>query len=302
MSRKRRRKSLWLERAEYVFYRATRVILRFVSVDRARWLGRWLGGLASRVFRSRTRLATANLKRTFPDRSGPECDAIARGCWRHFSGEIVVYVRDLDQSAEEVARGLDLAGREHLQRALARGKGLIVYSAHFGNWESAIAILPSFGLPFTVVARALDNELIERDARRGRERAVKVVHRQEAARELVAALKKREGVVMLPDQAVLPREGLLVPFLGRPAWTTTAPARLAIHFGAPLLGIFCLPEAGRIRVELQPPIIVEDLPEAERNEEFVTRLINDVISQMIRRHPQYWLWLHDRWKRAPETS
>jgi len=296
-----RKKSLWIQWIEYVVYRVMALVLRFLSVEQTRRLGEWTGALACRLFPSRTRVAVRNLAATFPAKSERECDEIATRCWRHFSGEILVYVRELDKSAEEVAGDLDLVGKEHLEKALGKNRGLIVYSAHFGNWETAVAILPTFGLPFTAVARPLDNELIDRDARKGRERAVKVVPRREAARALVGALKKREGVVVLPDQAVFPHEGLVVPFLGRPAWTTSSPARMALHFGAPILGVFCVPERGRTRVELQLPILPDELSASERNEEFVTLRINDAISAIILRYPEYWLWMHDRWKRAPDA-
>jgi KDO2-lipid IV(A) lauroyltransferase len=107
---------------------------------------------------------------------------------------------------------------------------------------------------------------------------------------------------MLPDQAVLPREGVLVPFLGRPAWTTPAPAKLAVRRGSTIVFVFCIPHETRHRLEFEEPIRVDRLTEEERDPVALTTRINDVISRRIATRPDLWLWMHDRWKGTGESE
>ena len=300
--KKKRHKSWLALRLELLVYKGIQLVLRLMPLRLVRLVGRILGALSSRIFSRRTRLAVGNVRTTFPERKPEAHQEIVAECWRHFCAELLIYIRSLNLPAATIASGIEVVGRDLFDSVRALDKGVIVYSAHFGSWESAITVLPTLGLPFTVVARALDNELIDRDVVRGRERAVRIVNRRRAARDLIGALRKGEGVVVLPDQAVLPREGAVVPFLGRPAWTMTAPARLALKFGAPMIGCFAVPDGTRIRVEFRSPIVIDNLEEGERNEAGVTRLMNDAISGVIREHPEYWLWLHDRWKRVGTTA
>jgi KDO2-lipid IV(A) lauroyltransferase len=110
------------------------------------------------------------------------------------------------------------------------------------------------------------------------------------------ALADNAVVVLLPDQSVLPREGILSPFLGRPAWTTPVPAKMAVRHGSTIVFAFCIPHETGHRLEFENPIRVDQLSEAERDPVALTKRINEVISRRIATHPELWLWMHDRWK------
>ena len=147
------------------------------------------------------------------------------------------------------------------------------------------------------VARPLDNELLERDLQQLRGRTgAEVVDRRKAARVLMRALAENGVIVLLPDQAVQPREGILVPFLGHPAWTTPAPAKMAIRAEATIVFGFCIPDGLRHRLVFEEPIRATDFASDENGSEMLTRKINDVISRRISERPELWLWMHDRWK------
>jgi KDO2-lipid IV(A) lauroyltransferase len=153
------------------------------------------------------------------------------------------------------------------------------------------------------VARPLDNELLERELQQIRARTgAEVVDRRRAARVLMRGLAGNAVAVLLPDQAVLPREGVLVPFLGHPAWTTPAPAKLALRSGSTIVFAFCIPDGLRHRLEFEEPIRADLLTEAERDPEELTRRINEIIGNRIHARPHLWLWMHDRWKGTGEGS
>src|SRR5262249_31057340 len=145
--------------------------------------------------------------------------------------------------------------------------------------------------------RPLDNPFLERDLSRIRSRTgAAVLDRKRAAREMMKALSDNAVVVLLPDQAVLPREGVRVGFLGRDAWTTPIPAKMATRRSSTIVFAFCIPHETGHRLEFENPIRVDQLSAAERDPVALTQRINDIIARRITDHPQLWLWMHDRWK------
>lgn len=299
MSRRkeRKRKNALLERSEYALYRAVSWPLRSSSPERTeRWAAR-TARLMRRLLSNRDRLAATNIERVFPEKASAEREAMLDACWRHFASLVFGFVRE---SGKEPATSYEIHGREEVDRAIERGRGVIIVTAHYGDWERAIGALDQLEVPVCVVARKLDNRLLERDLYRIRSRSnVQIVDRRRAARPLYRTLEQRGAVVVLADQAVKPREGMLVPFLGSPAWTTPAPARLSLKTGAPIVVAWCETSDGVTKIDIEPAIDPDQLSHNERNAEWITRRINDTFSARIRQKPELWLWMHDRWKLVP---
>ncbi len=301
--KKKRRKGVVQQRAEYAAFRAVSRAVSWMSEESAHRWGARLGALARRVLRSRDRLAMRNLRYVFPDRDEGELRRILDDCWRHFGREGLLYLRLQSLTLSEVAEHCPMVHVELLEESIARGKGTILMSAHWGGWEVGGLAIMSVVDDIRTVARPLDNDLLERDLQRFRaSTGAEVVDRRRAARVLMRGLSENAVLVLLPDQAVQQREGILVPFLGRPAWTTPAPARLALRAGATIVISFCVPEGLRHRLEFVESIRTDLLPEDERNPEALMRRINDVLSKRIRQQPELWLWMHDRWKGTAERG
>jgi KDO2-lipid IV(A) lauroyltransferase len=299
----RRKKNKVLQRIEYTVYRMIAGSIRRASEEGvARW-GARLGALSRRVLRSRDRLAMRNLRETFPSRSEKELREILDSAWRYFGWEMLEFVRAQAYPLEELAERCPFVNAEILEQARARGKGTVLISGHYGGWEIGGLALMAHVNDVRTVARPLDNELLERELAASRARTgAEVVDRRRAARALLRGLSENAVIVLLPDQAVQPREGVLVPFMGRKAWTTDAPAKLALRGGATIVFAFCIPDRTRHRLEFEGPIVVDELNESERNPVALTERINDVISRRIAAHPELWLWMHDRWKGTGESS
>lgn len=292
-----RKKNPVLERLEYIAYRAVaRRVERASDPGILRW-GTRLGSLSRRVLRRRDNLAMRNLELAFPEKSHAERRAILDECWRHFGRQALAYIRLQSLPPEEIVRRCPFVNAEVLDEAVARGKGVILISAHYGGWEVAGLAIMSRVKNVHSVARKLDNRLLERDVAQLRARTgVEILDRRKAARPLMRALSDKGVIVLLPDQAVLPREGVLVPFLGRNAWTTDAPAKMALRLGSEIVFAFCIPDGPAHRLEFETPIRVDQLSEGERTAEALTARINEVISRRIAARPELWLWMHDRWK------
>ncbi|MFN2443855.1 MAG: lysophospholipid acyltransferase family protein [Thermoanaerobaculia bacterium] len=301
--RKGGKKSKPLIWAEYALFRLIAGAFRKASPEAVERWGRRAGRLFGRVLRRRTRLAGRNLERVFPGISPGERDRIVDACWQHYGRTTFEFMHSIDEPIESIAERFDLS--EDTRAALVQldSSGGIFATAHFGSWEFAIAILAQLlEGEKAAVARPLDNPWIDEHLNRARLRAgVQMIDRRNAARPLMQILGRGGIVGMVPDQAVKPREGLLVPFLGVPAWTTSAPAKLALRYDLPIYCFFAWPEphGRRLRLEVDSPIIPSRLPEEQRTTEFLTAQMNELISRRIRQNPELWLWMHDRWKGAP---
>jgi KDO2-lipid IV(A) lauroyltransferase len=293
----RRRKNALLQRVEYLLYRAIAGAVRCASEAALRRWGTRLGALARHVLRGRDRLAMRNLAATFPEKSEAERRRIMDECWRQFGREALETIRMQHLPPEEIPKHCHFVNPEVLEDAIALGRGVVIISAHYGGWEISGLAAMAYVKNIHTVARPLDNELLERDVARIRARTgVTMVDRQRAARPLLKALQQKGVVILLPDQAVQPREGILVPFLGRPAWTTDAPAKLALRQESVIVFGFCIPGTTGHLLEFEEPLRIDQLPSDEKNAEALTTRINDVISRRIAARPELWLWMHDRWK------
>jgi len=300
---RKRRKNAVLQRVEYVLYR---FIARRVSSMSDEAIHRWgtrLGALSAKILRGRDQLALRNLRETFPEKDARELRRIVDECWKHFGRELLISLQMQNLSLEEVAARCPFVNAHLLQESIDRGRGTMLLSAHYGGWEVAGLAIMSMVRNVRTVARPLDNELLERDLQKLRAKTgAEVVDRRRAARVLMRGLAENGVVVLLPDQAVQSREGVLVPFLGRPGWTTPVPAKLALRADATIVFGFCIPDGLRHRLEFEEPIRLDQLTEEERDPVALTQRINDVISRRIRERPELWLWMHDRWKGTGERD
>ena len=296
-------KALWLQKAEYLLYRS---VARRVAGARPETVLRWgsrIGRLASKIVRGRDRTGMRNLRRVFPDRPDSELRRILDDCWKHFGRETLRYLQLQNLPPEEAMRSVTVVNGEKIAEARSLDRGLVVLSAHYGSWEVAALVMMSLADDVRTVARRLDNQYLEREVTASRARmGAQFIDKRQAARALVKGLAEKAVLVLLPDQAVKPRDGVLVPFLGLPAWTTPAPARLALHAGAPIVFAFCIPDGTGHRLEFEGPIRVDQLSPEERDPVALTRRINDVISNRIVARPELWLWMHDRWKGTGESE
>jgi len=301
MSRKKKNRAL--QAVEYAFYRVIRAAVTRASVERVSRWGTRLGPIAKRLLRRRDIIAMKNLRAIYPEKPVSEVRAIMDECWRHFGREILALARFQSMTLEEVVQACPPENQHILEEARALGKGVVLISAHYGGWELGGLAVMAVVEDVRTVVRPLDNEYLNRDLARTRKRTgVEVIDRRRAARPLMKGLAENAVVVLLPDQAVQPREGVLVPFMGRPAWTTDAPAKMAVRQGSPIVFVFCIPDGLRHRLVFEEPIRVDRLTEEERDPVALTAKINEVISRRIAARPELWLWMHDRWKGTGESD
>lgn len=270
---------------------------------RAIRVGRWLGdGLWYAVGRRR-KVALDNLALAFGgERSEGERRAIARESFRHLGIMTLECFRLLVRGPAELAGRVVVEGAEYVEQALGEGGGGIFLTAHLGNWELlAASAFTLKGWPISVVARPLDNPALERLATEFRQRfGLRIIPKRKAAREVLAALRGGGLVGVLLDQNTTVREGVFVPFFGRPASTSKSLALLSRKSGVPVFPVFIRRlQDGRHHIGIHPPILTPRTQDREKDVREGTALFTQAIEASIRQTPEQWLWLHRRWKTRP---
>lgn len=181
---------------------------------------------------------------------------------------------------------------------LARGKGVILFTAHFGNWELLARRAAMEGYSVTVVARQGDDPGFNKLTDMLRENGGYEVHpRGDSPRRLLQRLKQNKIIAILPDQK---SDDVFVPFFGTLAGTVAGPAVLALKTGAAIVPMFCpRQQDGTYRMVLLPEIVAAPTGDTEADIRRIMTEITQVIENMVREYPDQWLWLHDRWRLPP---
>ncbi len=282
---------------EYTAARLGETVLLALPERAAARLGRLFGRIAFAVDRRHRRVAVGNIEAALglPPARALE---VARRSFEHLgevAAEMVRSPRLL--RGPGFARRVEVRGREVIERARASGRGLVIATAHLGNWEIAGHGVALLGHPFHVVSRALDNPLIGRRVYEMRQASgYTLLDKRGSSGDIASLLRKGHVVAVISDQRS-GKNGILVPFLGRPALTNLAPAMLALRTRSPLAtaSIRRLP-GGRHVIEIEPPIEAAPSGDLRSDLERLTTLVNERIGARIRASPEQYLWAHDRWR------
>ena len=263
-------------------------------------LGRGLGRLWADLDPRHVAIAVDNLRHAFPHWDEARRLRTARGVYAHF-GQVIFDILWLQhRTPDEIMALVDVEGALEARAALAEGRGSAMATGHIGNWElSGVAFGCVFG-PSGVVARPLDNLLLDARLVAFREKSGNtVIYKRQALGQALRMIRDGKGVAFVVDQNVQADEGIFVDFFGRPAASTTAAALLAVRVGCPILmGWAELRRSGRYVLHLE---VIRPRAEAERQAEVerLTQVLAHRIEAWVRTVPEQWLWLHRRWKTRP---
>lgn len=268
-------------------------------------IGRSLGIAAFHSMRRYRLVATGNLRKAYGGNwSEGEIDRVARDSFRHLGITLIeFFLRQPRMRPEEVERDVRFAGQEHFEEAFSRGNGIILVTAHYGNWELMGPRLVLAGYPVNAVSRTADDPGLEHMIESIRTRCgLRQIPRRQAARQGLAALRRNEILAILLDQNTL-EGGVFVPFYGFPASTATGPAVFALKTGAAIVPTFCIREPdGTHTMKAWPPIYPSPTGNRAQDVLSLTAEITGAIERQIREQPEMWCWLHNRWKLQPSET
>lgn len=263
--------------------------------------GRRLGDLLWLVLPGRRAVALDNLRRSFgAERSAAEIRQLARRSFQNVGMNLVEGCCYFLRPTQVMLSRVRVEGREHLQAAAAHGRGVLILTAHFGNWELLAAAHGLTGLPASIVTRPLDYPLLDDLAARFRRRSgAELIVKRHAVREVLTALRRQRMVGILLDQNATRAEGVFAPFFGSPASTSKGLALLALRTGAPVVPIFLRREPdGRHCMDVGAAVP----PPEDGQIATYTSAFNRVLEAAIRRTPEQWFWMHDRWRTRPRET
>jgi Kdo2-lipid IVA lauroyltransferase/acyltransferase len=261
-------------------------------------IGAALGWLWYAVVPVRRKVVRANLALAFPSLPVEARERIARDTFIQLARSAVEFLRLPGLTPRRAAVLVERVGEQHLEAALAQGRGVIAVTAHFGNFDLAACAEALRGLPLHVVTREQHTRAVNSYWMRVRRRlGVGLLPAKGSILRIHRLLREGKVVALVIDQHMPVGRGIIVPFFGKPASTTHAPATLALATGAPLLPVTVLRLAGgRHRLVFEAPIAVDHNAKREPEILRITQVLNLWLEEKIRAHPEHWLWLHRRWK------
>jgi Kdo2-lipid IVA lauroyltransferase/acyltransferase len=220
--------------------------------------------------------------------------------------ELIRLPRLKNMSPEELSEVVQMPKEVlgQIRELIARGKGLLYLTGHFGVWELLANTNPLIikGPPLSIVVRPLDNPYLDRLVTKYRTYlGNRLLAKKNSVRDILAALRRRESVAVLLDQNVCREEGVFVDLFGMPACTSSGLAMLAMRTGAPVLpvGLFYNETSKVHTVHLEPEVPIVKTGDRETDLRVNTAAFTKALESMTRKHPEQWLWAHRRWKTRP---
>ncbi|MFQ5354015.1 MAG: lysophospholipid acyltransferase family protein [Thermodesulfobacteriota bacterium] len=274
-------------------------ILGHLPLGLARGVGKVLGRLFYVLDKRHRETVFNNLELAgYPEANR---EAIAREVFTHMGVTLLEVMSTPWLKKRDLTGYVEAEGLPVLEKALKRGKGVILFTAHLGNWELQAAWYAIMGYRGDVVVRDMDSPLAARLMEWMRTRhGQTMVLKKRSMRRLLKTLSRGGMVGILLDQNVARVEGVFVDFFGVPACTNKGPAMLAAVSGAAVIPTFITRRQGGHRVTIGPEIELLRSGDKDRDALENTARMTAVIEQAIRRNPGQWFWVHRRWKTRPE--
>jgi KDO2-lipid IV(A) lauroyltransferase len=258
----------------------------------------YLGRLAFYMVPRHSKTAVENLNSAL-GKNDRENATIARQMFENFAknGAEWIKMASMDPSGldELVA---EFRGLENIKDVLAGGKGVVALAGHFGNWELISIYLRQKGYSGAVVARRLyfdkyDSFITSLRARFG----VSVIYRDESPKKILRVLRDGGILGILADQDIKNIDGVFVDFFGRPAFTPTAPVKLAMASKTDIVPVFAIRRKDNKHILVaEKPIRIDHSLKSEEAVRGYMQAWSNVFEDYVRKYPEQWVWVHKRWK------
>jgi len=275
----------------WFLYRSISRILESLPVSFMYILADITGSIVFKVWKRRREIGLKNLKIVFPESSKSEREKMLKKNFQHVASNFfeIFKIPSLKNNWQKV---FEVENKEAMDRAISEGKGVILFLAHYGNWELFGTLLRFLGYPTNAIAvKQKDKEFDRLITHYRNYYGINIIGKGGALKEGVVRLKKGELLLFIGDQKVT-SGGKWIPFFGRDALTTVLPAKLSKRRNIPVI----VSENRRIAPmrfynRFDGPYYIED-----RSIEEFTTFLNKKIEQHIRKDPTQWFWAHRRWE------
>jgi len=260
-----------------------------------------LGRIAFAVLNKEREKTIKHLKMAFgKEKNVNEIHTIARNVFMNLGRNLVDTVRVSDMSTEDILSFTKSEGTEHVENALAKGRGGIILSAHAGAWEYLGGFIAAKFGGLHVISKKLYDPRLERILVQSRHKSrYRNLSRGNSSREIIKTLRSNKLLAILIDQDTKVK-GIFVDFFGQPAHTATAPAVLSLKYGSSIIPSFIYLDEDNVQHTVFRELIsIEPTGDSEEDVRRTTQECSYAIESFIREHPDQWVWMHRRWKTKP---
>ena len=288
--------------ALYLGLRAMQALASSLPRSLALTLGGWIGAIAFWVAGRERKKTILHLTSACGSEKSPrEIRGLGKRVFIHFAQVAVEVLRFPKLTREELGKLIDKGnGFSILDQVLSKGRGAILLTAHLGNWELMGAFLRLNGYPGALVGKRIYYDKFNEVLLELRSKAtLRTIYQDAPAKEFLKVLQQNEILGILADQDIDRLNGVFVPFFGRPAYTLTAPVKMALATGAPLVPAFLVRQGKRYQFLVDEPIQVEMKTSREETILEYTSRWSRVVEEKIRTYPDQWVWMHRRWRTTP---
>lgn len=272
--------------------------------DTACAAGEQLGALGYEPFGIRKRVVERQIAAAFPSLTPTQVRDLSRRSFRHLGRSTIEAALLPSIGKQGVLDLVESTDRfELIENAMAQGRGAILITGHFGNWELAGAYVAARGVPLDAIVRGQSNPLFEAYINGTREAlGMTVVRDQDAVRRTPRALREGRAVAFVADQGVLGLASTFVPFFGRPAKTPRGAAVFAIRYDVPTLFVVAVRQPnGRYRLSVEP-IEIERTGDRDHDVDAIVASYTATLERWVRTAPEQYFWQHRRWRRQPTDT
>ena len=261
-----------------------------------------LGSLTFQLARRHRKIAIENLTKAF-GRAVPRKKAgdIARRLFINLWRIVFELGWSLTVPSNQLKQHFTISGLAIYRKAAAKGKGVILLGAHFGNWELLPVIGQMAQIPLCIVYRPLDAPFLEELIKNARTRygAQMIPTTKGAMRKIYWNLRQGKTVGLLMDQSADWHDGVITEFFSQRTFTNSGMALLALKSEAPVVPLFLIREESGYRAVFGPELPLIKTGDRTRDIEANTQQYNWVIETYARMYPDQWFWVHRRWKNLP---
>lgn len=289
---------------EKAAYKGIKILFRLLGLIPQKWQrlsADFLGRIIFLTDRRHQRIVIDNLTHAFGGQKNRfEIRTLAKRVFMNLVLIIFEVAWSLSLDEKQLRKYFTIDGRSNIKNAYEKDKGVLALTAHFGNFELLAVIGAMIKNPLSVVVRPLSFKPLDRFFVDLRTRfGAKMIPKQRSFRAILRSLERKEIVVLLMDQNVDWYEGVFVDFMGRRACTNSGLALLALKTRAPVIPVVLIRETTGFRAEFGPEIPLIETGDKRKDVELNTLQYNRIIEDIVRRYPEQWFWVHQRWKTRP---
>ena len=262
--------------------------------------GKLIGNILVILSKKRRGITFDNISKAYPELNKNEINIILKNSYQNLGITLIelLYIKKL--SNEELKNNIEYENIELIEELLSRGKGLLLLSGHYGNWEYLAYSAGIFtGKQLNVIVKNQKNKILNKILNQYRSKSGNnLIPMNKAALEIIRVIKNKGMVALLADQAASKTKDIFVDFFGRPAITYEAPAKLALKFDIPIIMGFAERQGNnKYKVKLHE-IKYDDLKNNENAVELLTQRHVKILEDQIKLNPNQWAWQHNRWKHS----